>query len=157
MLVVQVGTLSQAFDFLDKAPPEHQSEARIDALAEAAFPEELLMAMNLGHRYAALAALEAWADAGRPEPPRFMNGFWYSLADDAEAKLKQYVVEYLKVAGVELAQALANTMVTHDDSAVLAAIDTYEDAGCEELYFVPGTLELTEIERLVALLDKRGR
>lgn len=41
-----------------------------DALCEAAFSEELLMAMNMGHRYAALAALEAWTDAGleRPEP-----------------------------------------------------------------------------------------
>ncbi len=40
----------------------------VDELAEAAFPEDLLMAMNMGHRYAALAALEAWVDASL-EPP----------------------------------------------------------------------------------------
>jgi 3-oxoacyl-(acyl-carrier-protein) synthase len=40
----------------------------VDALVEAAFDEELRLAMNTGHRYAALAALEAWQDAGLPRP-----------------------------------------------------------------------------------------
>ncbi|HSD65795.1 MAG TPA: beta-ketoacyl-[acyl-carrier-protein] synthase family protein, partial [Vicinamibacteria bacterium] len=41
-----------------------------DAAAEAAFDDELLLAMNANHRYGALAAVEAWTDAGftRPEP-----------------------------------------------------------------------------------------
>jgi 3-oxoacyl-(acyl-carrier-protein) synthase len=41
----------------------------VDALAQAAFREEELLAMNTSHRYAALAAVEAWQDAGfaRPE------------------------------------------------------------------------------------------
>jgi 3-oxoacyl-(acyl-carrier-protein) synthase len=41
----------------------------VDALAQAAFREEELLAMNASHRYAALAAVEAWQDAGfaRPE------------------------------------------------------------------------------------------
>ncbi len=40
----------------------------VDELAEAAFSEDLLMAMNMSHRYAALAALEAWQDAGFERP-----------------------------------------------------------------------------------------
>jgi 3-oxoacyl-(acyl-carrier-protein) synthase len=42
----------------------------VDALAQAAFREEELLAMNASHRYAALAALEAWQHAGldRPAP-----------------------------------------------------------------------------------------
>jgi 3-oxoacyl-(acyl-carrier-protein) synthase len=42
----------------------------VDELAEAAFDEELLLAMNPIHQYAALASLEAWQDAGleRPDP-----------------------------------------------------------------------------------------
>jgi 3-oxoacyl-(acyl-carrier-protein) synthase len=41
-----------------------------DALAEASFDDELLLAMNANHRYGSLAAIEAWTDAGfgRPEP-----------------------------------------------------------------------------------------
>jgi 3-oxoacyl-(acyl-carrier-protein) synthase len=40
----------------------------IEELAAAAFREELLMAMNGSHRYASLAALEAWQDAGFAVP-----------------------------------------------------------------------------------------
>ncbi|MEM7410593.1 MAG: beta-ketoacyl-[acyl-carrier-protein] synthase family protein [Myxococcota bacterium] len=42
----------------------------IDEIAEKHFDEELLRAMNSSHRYAAIAALDAWRDAGltRPSP-----------------------------------------------------------------------------------------
>jgi 3-oxoacyl-(acyl-carrier-protein) synthase len=42
----------------------------VDELAEASFDADLLLAMNSSHRYAALAALEAWTDAGLPRPAR---------------------------------------------------------------------------------------
>jgi len=40
----------------------------VDALADTTFAPDLLLAMNQSHRYAALAALEAWDDAGLPRP-----------------------------------------------------------------------------------------
>lgn len=42
----------------------------VDQLAEKSFDQELLLAMNGSHRFAALAAVEAWLDAGlsRPAP-----------------------------------------------------------------------------------------
>ncbi len=42
----------------------------VDAIAEATFEEEELLVMNISQRYASLAALEAWTDAGleRPDP-----------------------------------------------------------------------------------------
>jgi 3-oxoacyl-(acyl-carrier-protein) synthase len=42
----------------------------VDELAEASFAEDELMVMNMSHRYASLAALEAWADAGLERPDR---------------------------------------------------------------------------------------
>jgi 3-oxoacyl-(acyl-carrier-protein) synthase len=42
----------------------------IDALAEASFPEDELLAMNMSHRYCSLATLEAWLDAGLERPSR---------------------------------------------------------------------------------------
>lgn len=39
-----------------------------DELAEKAFDSDLLLAMNQSHRYAGLAALEAWLDAGLARP-----------------------------------------------------------------------------------------
>lgn len=41
----------------------------IDELCEATFSEEELLAMNMNHRYAGLAAIEAWQDAGLARPP----------------------------------------------------------------------------------------
>jgi len=42
----------------------------VDELASASFDEDLLLAMNMGHRYTALACLEAWQDAGLARPER---------------------------------------------------------------------------------------
>ena len=42
----------------------------VDELAEASFDEDELLAMNMSHRYASLASLEAWTDAGLERPAR---------------------------------------------------------------------------------------
>lgn len=41
----------------------------VDELCEKTFGEDELLAMNMNHRYASLAALEAWQDAGLERPP----------------------------------------------------------------------------------------
>ena len=40
----------------------------VEELAQATFPEEQLLAMNMSHRYCSLASLEAWQDAGLERP-----------------------------------------------------------------------------------------
>ena len=40
----------------------------VDELCEKTFGEDELLAMNMNHRYASLAALEAWQDAGLERP-----------------------------------------------------------------------------------------
>jgi len=40
----------------------------VEELAKSLFTEEELLAMNAIHRYAAIASVEAWADAGLPRP-----------------------------------------------------------------------------------------
>ena len=42
----------------------------VDELAEASFAEDELLAMNMSHRYASLACIEAWQDAGLERPAR---------------------------------------------------------------------------------------
>jgi len=42
----------------------------VDELAEASFDQDELMAMNMSHRYASLASVEAWLDAGLERPSR---------------------------------------------------------------------------------------
>ena len=45
------------------------SPVGIDELCEETFTEEQLLAMNMNQRYASLAAIEAWQDAGLARPP----------------------------------------------------------------------------------------
>jgi len=48
----------------------------VDELAGATFDEDELLVMNMSHRYAALAALEAWRDAGFERPARDADPDW---------------------------------------------------------------------------------
>lgn len=100
---------------------------------------------------------QAWQSAGRAARPYRLGGFWYTLAPDAGAsKLRQYVYDYLKVAGDDIARAMAGAMTRCDEASVLEALDNMERAGCEEVFLVPATAELAEIDRLEALLAERG-
>ncbi|MCZ6465631.1 MAG: beta-ketoacyl-[acyl-carrier-protein] synthase family protein [Proteobacteria bacterium] len=42
----------------------------VDELAESSFEEDELLTMNMSHRYASLASVEAWTDAGLERPAR---------------------------------------------------------------------------------------
>ena len=97
----------------------------------------------------------AWEDAGRSQVPYRMGGFWYTLADDGQQKLYDYVYEYLAIAGPEIAKMMAEYVHRSSPDAVLEALDNAEAAGCEELFMVPATAELTELERLTELLASR--
>lgn len=99
----------------------------------------------------------AWQRAGRETPPLQLTGFWYSLArQDAEPKLKNYVQQYLEVLGPELARAVAQNMVTHNEDAIRRGLDAIEELGCDEFFLVPATCELAEVERAAELIERRG-
>ena len=100
-------------------------------------------------------AERAWDEAGRDTAPYRMGGFWYTLADDGPRKLYDYAYDYLAIAGPEIAKMMAESVHRHSADAVLEALDNAEAAGCEELFMVPATAELCEVERLVKLLEQR--
>jgi alkanesulfonate monooxygenase SsuD/methylene tetrahydromethanopterin reductase-like flavin-dependent oxidoreductase (luciferase family) len=97
----------------------------------------------------------AWERAGREQTPYRMGGFWYTLADNGQQKLYDYVYEYLAIAGAEIATMMAESVHRSSADAVLAALDNAEAAGCEELFMVPATAELSEVDRLSELLARR--
>jgi len=100
---------------------------------------------------------EAWQKAGRSEAPRRLTGFWYSLSRrDPESKLRNYVEQYLAILGKDVAKAVAGTMRTSSESAVMRALDAIEELGCEELFLVPATCELAEVDRASELIARRG-
>jgi len=97
----------------------------------------------------------AWEHAGRDSKPYRLGGFWYTLAEDGQQKLYDYVYDYLAIAGSEIATMMAKSVHRSSADAIVQALDNAEAAGCEEVFMVPATAELTEIDSLVDLLAQR--
>ena len=97
-------------------------------------------------------AQAAWQAAGRSTPPQLVGGFWYCLADDGEAKLKEYVYDYLKILGDGLAKAVANSMKNFDKFAIRDTLAEIAATGCEEVFLCSATDELSELDRLLEIL-----
>jgi alkanesulfonate monooxygenase SsuD/methylene tetrahydromethanopterin reductase-like flavin-dependent oxidoreductase (luciferase family) len=98
----------------------------------------------------------AWAEAKRERRPRRIGGFWCSLArENALAKLRSYVYDYVAYLGEAPARAMAEAMNRATPDAVRAAIDDLEAAGCDEVFLVPATAELAELERAAELIARR--
>jgi alkanesulfonate monooxygenase SsuD/methylene tetrahydromethanopterin reductase-like flavin-dependent oxidoreductase (luciferase family) len=100
-------------------------------------------------------ARAAWSAAGRRERPRLVTGFWFSLADGAQAKLERYVYEYLRIAGEGPARAAASAMKASSADAIRRALDAIEAEGADECLLVPATLDTLEIERAAELVARR--
>ena len=101
----------------------------------------------------ALAA-SSWERADRPAPYR-MGGFWYSLAADAQQRLYDYVHDYLAIAGPEIARMMAESVHRSSPDAVREALDNAEAAGCEELFLVPVTADLAEVDGIADIIATR--
>jgi len=97
-------------------------------------------------------ATAAWEEAGRDTPPLRIAGFWYSLADQGEQALRQYVHRYLSVFGESVGHAVAKTMTCFEPDAVKRATRAVQALECDELIFSPASAGLEEVERLADLL-----
>ncbi|HYF47695.1 MAG TPA: LLM class flavin-dependent oxidoreductase, partial [Acidimicrobiales bacterium] len=72
------------------------------------------------------AAEQAWADAGRDQPPRKVNGCFYVLDGDderAQATLHAFVERYLHIFGAEVAVRMAANCRVASADALRAVID----------------------------------
>ncbi len=97
----------------------------------------------------------SWAETGRDEAPRRLAGFWYSLAPDGQRRLQEYVYEYIKVLGEPLARAMAKGVDRSTPDSVRKSLDAMEELDCEEVFLVPATAELAEVERAAELVATR--
>ncbi len=97
----------------------------------------------------------AWQDACRDSAPQRVGGFWYSLAPNADEKLKAYVYKYIKVIGEAPARAMSGSVDRSSPDAVRASLDAYEELGVEECWLNSSTSDTAEIEGLLEVIEKR--
>jgi alkanesulfonate monooxygenase SsuD/methylene tetrahydromethanopterin reductase-like flavin-dependent oxidoreductase (luciferase family) len=95
---------------------------------------------------------KAWQNAHRQTAPQKVGGFWYSLADNAEEKMKAYVYDYLKVLGDNIAKPVANSMKNFDAYAIKDTLAEMTSTGCEEVFLCSATDELSELDRLLNII-----
>ncbi len=97
---------------------------------------------------------EAWREAGRDQPPIKWAGFWYSLAPDAEARLRTYVYEYLRVMGDNVATAVANTMTRCTPESVHESMEAFAALEVDQIVLVPATADLAELDGAESLIAR---
>jgi len=96
----------------------------------------------------------AWEEAGRDTRPRRVGGFWFSLVDDAQPRLQEYVYRYLIGLGEDIASAMSKRVHRSSSDAVREGLDNLAEAGCDEMFLVPATSDLAEIERAAGLVNR---
>ena len=98
---------------------------------------------------------QAWERHGRDSAPYRMGGFWYTLVEDGQQKLYDYVYDYLAIAGHDIATMMAETVHRSNADAVAEGIDNAQAAGCTEVFMVPATADIAEVERLADIIARR--
>ena len=89
----------------------------------------------------------AWKDAGRDEAPHISASVWYALGDDAAERVRGYAYDYLKIFGDDFATAMADATTCSSPQALRDAVAAAGEAGCDELFLVPTTADVTELDR----------
>jgi alkanesulfonate monooxygenase SsuD/methylene tetrahydromethanopterin reductase-like flavin-dependent oxidoreductase (luciferase family) len=92
----------------------------------------------------------AWKEAGRGGEPRLAALSYYSLGDDAESASRDYLRDYYNFLG-DYAEQIADGAI-RSESGIREAVRAFEGIGVSELYFVPTTTSLDQIDRLADLV-----
>lgn len=129
--------------------------ARAAAWADGVYSFAMDGDANLTRHFKQLAE-QKWQQAGRPEKPYFAGGFWFSLVPGSEQILQNYVYHYLLTFGEEQAKQTARSMTRHSADAVTIAIEALAEVGCDELYMVPASAEVAELDELQTIMQRAG-
>ncbi len=90
---------------------------------------------------------EAWSAEGRSDAPHISASLWYALGDDAQQRLYDYGYSYMKIFGEELGTMMAGMLSTSTAELLRESVSTLESLGCDELFLVPTTTDVTELNR----------
>ena len=90
---------------------------------------------------------QAWRDAGRTDAPHLSASLWYALGDGAADRLRGYGYDYMKIFGEDLASAMAGALTASTPEVLREVVDTLAELGCDELFLVPTTADVSELDR----------
>ncbi len=97
-------------------------------------------------------AEQAWAAAGRTDPPWLSTSSWFALGEGATDRLADYAYNYLANFGDRAARAMAGLCRLSDPGAMRETLDALGETGCQELVLVPTTTDIAELDRLLAVI-----
>ena len=89
----------------------------------------------------------AWRDAGRSDAPHCSTSIWYALGDGAEDRLRAYAYDYMKIFGEDVGKWAAENVACFTPEALRAALDHAREAGADEFFLVPTTVDPVELDR----------
>lgn len=89
----------------------------------------------------------AWTAAGRSDRPHISVSVWYALGDGSQERLRDYAYRYLRIMGEGFAKSCAGLVECYTSEALRGAVATLRDLGCDELFLVPTTADVTELDR----------
>jgi alkanesulfonate monooxygenase SsuD/methylene tetrahydromethanopterin reductase-like flavin-dependent oxidoreductase (luciferase family) len=97
----------------------------------------------------------AWAEAGRDGRPHRIALAYFSLGADATETADRYLKHYYAFAGDEIAGAIAGSAATSEEM-VRDRASAFEDAGCDELIFLPCACDPDQVRLLAEAAGVSG-
>lgn len=96
------------------------------------------------------AVRSAWKEAGREGAPRIVALVYFGLGD-TEEQSRQNLLHYYEPAGPEMANMVADHALRSAD-AIRGAVQGYEAAGVDELFFDPSVPDPSQVELLAEIV-----
>jgi len=97
-------------------------------------------------------ARTAWTEAGRVQPPRLASSFFFALGDRAREQLDTFLLRYLSFFGEEAARQIAKSARVDSPRSLKDALRMLADLGTDEVWLVPTTWDVDELERVAEAL-----
>ena len=104
---------------------------------------------------AADKARAAWIDAGRPGRPQLWAQGYFALGEETIVAGLDYMKDYYAFTG-PFAEKIAAGLLT-SPQAIAQFVRGYAEAGCDELVLFPAVSDISQLERLAAVLEGLSR
>ncbi|HZU18063.1 MAG TPA: LLM class flavin-dependent oxidoreductase [Candidatus Dormibacteraeota bacterium] len=103
-------------------------------------------------RNAAVRALVAWSEAGRPGRPELWGLGYFALGPGAVERGRAQLLDYYGFSGGFATRIAAGLLASREEIGAFAR--AYAEAGCDELVLFPTVAELDQVHRLADAVER---